>query len=94
MGDGVQGLETPKLFLHVHEYQGAHNLRSRKTTYSSTNVVKVPHLLKHSAIVPTTKVGNAASLSFEHILDVFESVGSRVGRHYTGANGQAACSPL
>jgi hypothetical protein len=70
------------------------------TTHSSTNVIKVPDLLKHSTIVPAPKVGNAAGLSFERVLNVSESVGSRVGwralidrrmlvalkRHQTGGN--------
>ena len=57
-------------------------------------MVEVPHLLKHSTIVSTTKVRNAAGLSLERLLDVSESVGSRVGWHDTSANGQAVCSPI
>ena len=88
LGDGSQGLDMPRLFLHIHEYQRTY--RSRKTICGSS-VIIIPHLLKHSGNVPKDSAGNVACLN---VLDVSESAGSRVGLHDTSANRQAACSSL
>lgn len=57
----VQVLETSRLYLCTISTRDL--TTSRRTTYGPTNVVEIPHLLEHSAIVSTTDVGNTSGPS-------------------------------